>query len=182
MAPQLTLDPTLPHLCAALLAMVFLAGAWQKLRDMAALVMAIEQYRLLPAPLAAVAAWALVAGEVLAGVLLLPLATRQPGVVMAEVVLLVVTAAVAINLLRGRRAIDCGCGGPEGGQHLSWALVLRNGFLGLAALVVACAPTARELVWLDRLTVLVGALALYGVYVAANQLMTNHPRLLKLKG
>lgn len=182
MAPLFALDPTLPHLCAALLAMVFLAGAWQKLQDMAALVMAIEQYRLLPTPMAVVAGWGLVAGEVFAGVLLLPLATRRIGVVLALVVLLVVTAAVAVNVLRGRRAIDCGCGGPDGGQHLSWGLVLRNGFLGLAALVVAGTPTARELVWLDGLTVLVGALALYGVYAAANQLMANHPRLSQLKG
>lgn len=182
MTALFALDPTLPHMCAALLAMVFLAGAWQKLQDMAGLAMAIENYRLLPASLAAAAAWGLVAMEVAAGVLLLPLATRQIGVAMAMAVLLVVTAAVAINLLRGRSAIDCGCGGPEGSQHLSWGLVLRNGLLGLGATVAAAAPTERQLVWLDGLTVLAGALALYGIYVAANQLMANHPRLLKLKG
>lgn len=182
MAALFLLDPTLPHMCAALLAMVFLVGAWQKLRDMATLEMAIEQYRLLPASTASAAGWGLVAAEVTAGVLLLPLATRQIGVVMAVLLLLLVTSAVAINLLRGRRAIDCGCGGPEGNQHLSWGLVLRNGLLGLAAMVVASAPTSRELVWLDGLTVLAGALALYGVYAAANQLMGNHPKLLKLKG
>ena len=83
MAPLFTLDPTLPHLCAALLAMVFLAGAWQKLRDMAALEMAIEQYRLLPAPLATVAAWGLVGAEVLAGALAVSLHRHTSGLDLA---------------------------------------------------------------------------------------------------
>ena len=182
MTTSFALDPTLPHMCAALLAMVFLAGAWQKLRDMAALAMAIEQYRLLPATVAPAAAWSLLALELAAGALMLPLATRELGAMLAAAVLLGVSAAVAINLLRGRRSIDCGCGGPQSGQQLSWGLVLRNALLGLAAVVVAATPSARALVWLDGLTVIAGALALYGLYAAANQLMANQPRLLKLKG
>jgi len=69
------LDPTLPHMFAALLAIVFLGGAWQKLRDMDGFAMAVEQYRLLPSSWAMPAAWALLAAEAVAGLLLLP---RRP--------------------------------------------------------------------------------------------------------
>lgn len=182
MTPAFTLDPTLPHLCAAVLAIVFLIGAGQKLRDMTAFVAAIEQYRLLPWSLTRTAAWSLVAAELAAALLLLPLGTRAGGALLAGGVLAVVTLAVAVNLLRGRRAIDCGCGGPEGSQHLSWGLVGRNAGLGLLTVVAAAAATPRALVWLDGFTVLAGSLALYGLYAAANQLLTNQPRLQKLKG
>lgn len=178
----LTLDPTLPHMGAALLAIVFLSGGWQKLRNIDSFAMAIEQYQLLPASLAPGAAWGMLAAELAAGVLLLPIATRELGAALALLVLVVVTAAVAINLMRGRRAIDCGCGGPEGSQHLSWGLVLRNGLLSLSVGLAVTSETPRELVWLDGVTVVVGTLAMYGLYAAANQLMANQPRLLKLKG
>jgi hypothetical protein len=178
----LTLDPTLPHMFAALLAIVFLGGAWQKLRDVGTFVMAVEQYRLLPVPWVPVAARGLLAAEAAAGLLLLPIATREAGAALALVVLAVATLAVSINLLRGRSAIDCGCGGPEDGQHLSWGLVLRNGVLSLAASLSLAAEAPRRLVWLDGLTVVAGTLALYGLYAAANQLMANRPRLLTLKG
>ncbi|MBK6292957.1 MAG: methylamine utilization protein MauE [Rhodoferax sp.] len=182
MAPAFALDPTLAHLCAAVLAIIFLIGAGQKLQDIAMFAAALEQYRLLPQSLTAVAAWALVAAELAAAVLLLPLSTRSLGALLAGGVLAVVTLAVVVNLLRGRSAIDCGCGGPEGSQHLSWALVWRNAGLGLLAVVAAVAATPRALVWLDQVTVLAGALALYGLYAAANQLLANQPRLQKLKG
>ncbi len=176
------LDPTLPHIFAALLAIVFLGGAWQKLRDMEGVAMAVEQYRLLPRSWSLPAARCLLAAEASAGLLLLPLATRTAGAVLALAVLVTVTAAVAINLMRGRHAIDCGCGGLEGGQHLSWGLVLRNGLLGLAAALSLAAETPRDLVWLDGLTLVAGTLALYGLYAAANQLMANRPWLQKLRG
>ena len=182
MTPAFALDPTLAHLCAAVLAIIFLIGAGQKLQDMAMFAAAMEQYRLLPQTLTAVAAWSLVAAELAAAVLLLPLSTRTGGALLAALVLGVVTLAVVVNLLRGRRAIDCGCGGPEGSQHLSWGLVWRNTGLGLLTVVAGAAATPRALVWLDQVTVLAGALALYGLYAAGNQLLANQPRLQKLKG
>lgn len=176
------LDPTLPHMFAALLAIVFLGGAWQKLRDLDAFAMAVEQYRLVPASWSLMLARGFLAAEAIAGLMLLPLVTRAVGAMLALGVLAAATSAVAVNLLRGRHAIDCGCGGPEGGQHLSWGLVLRNGLLGLAAGLSSAAEAPRDLFWLDGLTVVAGTLALYGLYSAANQLMANWPRLLKLRG
>jgi hypothetical protein len=60
--------------------------------------------------------------------------------------------------------------------------VLRNGLLALAAGLAVASEVPRDLVWLDGLTVVAGTLALYGLYAAANQLMANRPRLMKLRG
>ncbi|MGO4844024.1 MauE/DoxX family redox-associated membrane protein, partial [Rhizobiaceae sp. 2RAB30] len=51
--------------------------------------------------------------------------------------------AIAVNLLRGRTRIDCGCGGA--GQGLSWFLVGRNTALLGLALIAAQQPAAGEM-------------------------------------
>lgn len=175
-------DPLLPNVLAGLLAIVLLAGAWQKARDMDGFTGALWNYRLLPESLVGPAAYAVTAAEAAAGMLLLPVATRAYGAGLALVLIAAVTLAVIANLARGRRAIDCGCGGPGGGQQLSWALVARNGALALAAWMALTHPAARELVWLDRVTLLAATLGLYGLYAAADQLIANRPRLAKLRG
>ena len=170
-------DPVLGHASAAALALVFIVGAWHKLADLDAFRIAVERYRLLPPSAASVAALALPAAEAIAGLMLLLPAARTAGAARAAVVLVMASAAVAVNLLRGRRDIDCGCGTPGTGQRLSWALVGRNAAL-LAACVVAAAPEqARELVWLDAFTAVFAALALWTLYAAANQLLADSQRL-----
>lgn len=51
------MDPTLPHMFAALLAIVFLGGAWQKLRDMDSLATACCSCRWRRARRAPVSPW-----------------------------------------------------------------------------------------------------------------------------
>jgi len=174
------LDPILTHLAAAAIAIVFLVAAGQKLADREAFALALEQYRLLPEAFVPALAWILPLAELAAALLLLPLASRSWGSGLAAALLALVTLAVAINLLRGRSHIDCGCGG-QGGQHLAWGLVLRNFFLIGLALLADAGSTGRELVWLDSLTVAGGAIGLYGLYAAVNQLLANTPRLAKLR-
>ncbi len=61
----------------------------------------------------------------------------------ATALFLLFGSAVAINLLRGRRDISCGCFGPNQNHHLTWGLVARNGILaGLASLVWLVSPRA----------------------------------------
>jgi hypothetical protein len=64
---------------------------------------------------------------------------------LASIALLAVfAAAMAINLLRGRSAIDCGCGQSFLAQTLSWTLVVRNGVLAALLLpsLIAAGPVA----------------------------------------
>lgn len=175
-------DPTVAHIAAAALAIVLLVGALQKFGDRDSFAAALEQYRLLPPALAMPAAWLLMGAEAAAGALLLVPPARALAAVLALALLAVVSGAVAINLLRGRSHIDCGCGGPEGRQHLSWWLVARNTLLAaLAVLAAQSMAGARELVWLDGLTVATGAVGLYLLYAAGNQLLANAPRLMQFR-
>ncbi len=174
--PSFAADPVLGHAGAAALAIVLLAGAWHKLADLDSFGMAVERYRLLAPAAARAVALSLPPLEALAGLLLLHPDSRVAGAATGAAILLLVTGAVAINLLRGRRDIDCGCGAPGSAQRLSWVLVARNtGLLALCAL--AAAPAApRELVWLDGLTTVFAALALWAVYGAVNELFSDPHR------
>lgn len=177
-------DPVLTHAVGAALSVIFLAGAGQKLRDPALFRAAIENYRLVPDALAAVTAIFLPLWELTAGALLLVPALSAAGGLMALLLLLAVTAAIVINLLRGRVDIDCGCGsltGHVGDQTLSWGLAVRNAVLAAAVLLALRDDTARALVWIDYLSVAAATLALIGLYLAANQLMANQPRLHALR-
>lgn len=174
------LDPVVTRAVGASLSIVLLAGAWQKLRDPVVFAGAVENYRLLPAPLVPLVARGLPLLELAAGLLLLFPETCFLGGAAALVLLLGVTAAVAINLLRGHDRIDCGCGGLSS-QPLSWSLVARNGVL-MGLVVLAAQETAgRPLVWADFFTVGGAVLALVGLYVSVNQLMTNAPLALALR-
>lgn len=177
-------DTVVSAAVAATLAVVLLVGGWQKLRDRALFQATLDNYQLLPESLLPVAAVLLPLWEIAAGALLLPGPTRGVGALLAAALLLAVTAAVAINLLRGRRNFDCGCGGFSGSsagdvgeQQLSWGLVVRNAILIAAVVLCAGEEAARPLVWIDYLSVAGATLALLGLYLSANQLMANHPRL-----
>lgn len=175
--PGFAIDPVLGHACAAALALVFIVGAWHKFADRDAFRIAIERYRLLPPAAANAAALVLPLAEATAGLMLLHPATRASGAALAACVLVVVSAAVVVNLLRGHRDIDCGCGAPGTGQRLSWALVARNAALLLACAAAGAPERARELVWIDAFTAVFAALALWAVYGAANQLLAGPRRL-----
>lgn len=175
-------DPVVQHVAAAALAIVFLVGAIQKVRDWLGFEMALENYELLPLPLVKPLALVMPAWEAAAALLLIAgTAWRTSGALAALALLGVVTGAIVINLLRGRTDVGCGCGGVEDEQTLSWGLVARNAVLGVLALVALAGTGTRELTWLDGISVAAGAICLYGLYVLANQLMANAPRLEHLR-
>jgi hypothetical protein len=174
------LDPVLGHSAAASLGALLLLGAADKLRDAARFRAVVEDYALLPAVLVSAFALALPLAEGLAGALLLPSATRGLGALLAAAVLGLATLAVAINLRRGRTAIDCGCGGPAH-TPLSAGLVARNGVLLLVAAAAALPVLPRPTVWLDLAAVGGATLFGLGLYLVANTLLGQHGRLLDLR-
>lgn len=132
-------DPTLFNLPAAagttLLALLFLRAAWHKAGEFSGFTGFVADYRLLPAALVVPAAAALVAAEFGALALLAVPATAAVGAMAAAGLLTLYAVAMAVNIMRGHRRIECGCGGAP--QMLSVALIVRNGLLTAdAALVV----------------------------------------------
>jgi hypothetical protein len=160
---------SLGDLLAYSMALVLASGAASKLYDRWDFARAIEAYEILPERLVPVFAmtWPLL--ELAAGVLLLPGATRGLGIVLALLVLLAASAAVVVNLARGRRMLDCGCGGLSGRQPVSWWLVVRNGVL--AALLLAL-PALRA-VAVDATGVVFGAGMFVVIYATVDQLLAN---------
>jgi hypothetical protein len=112
---------------------VFLVGGLGKLRAPDAFEGVVYNYRLLPDAWVRPVARGLPMVELALAAALLPAALRPYAAGTAVALLAIVTLAVGVNLLRGRREIDCGCFSSELRQTLSGWLVLRNlALLGLA--------------------------------------------------
>jgi hypothetical protein len=113
-------------------------------------------------PVSAVAGGAALGVGVLAVALLVLMpATRTSGALGAIVLLTLYSVAIAVNLGRDRRSIDCGCGALGARQPISEWLLVRNAVLGLAAWTMVYPTATRPLVWMDWLTI-VGAIAVLG--------------------
>src|SRR5439155_19636457 len=147
------MDPVIDVTLRTALALLFSVAAGHQLQDLGRFRATLVEYRLLPAGLVPLAAALVVAVEVAAaGALLVP-GARAAGLVSAATLLVVYGAAVAINLVRGRRDIDCGCAGPAGRRPISGALVARNAALAALALAGMVPVHPRALLWVDGLTV-----------------------------
>jgi len=163
-----TLDPTLQTILRIAVSLLLLAAARHKLADFAHFCGVVQHYRLLPSALAKAAAALLVATEGAVGVALWVPALAAPAALAAFGLLSLYSAAIGINLLRGRRYIDCGCGRPGSVRPLSGALLIRNAGLGLAALVSTLPVEPRAPVWIDGLTVVAGVAVLALLYAAVD--------------
>lgn len=151
------IEPTAQAFSVTLLALVFLAAGLSKLRALEAFEGVVHNFRLLPEAAVRPVTYALPVSEFgVAALVLLP-ALRAYGGWGAAGLLVVFTAAVAINLLRGRREIDCGCFSSELKQSLSWWLVARNLALLALALWLAGGPAAAQPI--GRLEWFIGSVA-----------------------
>jgi uncharacterized membrane protein YphA (DoxX/SURF4 family) len=136
-------------------ALIFLTAAIGKMRRWSTFEGVLANYRLLPHPLSRLLAWLLPPAELLLAV---ALAIGLPHAeVVASGLLCVFALAMAINLVRGRTFIDCGCFDASLRQPLRWSLVVRNAaWVWLLLLAAQSRETARA--W-DVATLLMGVLA-----------------------
>ena len=176
------MDPVIDVTLRTALALLFFVAAGHKLQDLGRFGATLAEYRLLPARLVPLAAALVVAVEVAAaGALLVP-GARAAGLLSAATLLVVYGAAVAINLARGRRHIDCGCAGPAGRRPISGALVARNAALATLALAGLVPVRPRALLWVDALTVAGATAALAAFYAALDRMIVFAPGLARLRG
>ena len=136
--------------------LIFLVAGIDKLRHRDLLPGVIANYRLLPASLIGPAAAALPPVELLLGTALI-IGSRPAAPLAAIGLLLVFAAAMAINIGRGRRHIDCGCGHAGLRQELGWGPVLRNIVLA-AALALRLAGPAGLAIYDLAIAVATGAI------------------------
>lgn len=118
---------------------LFVVAGLAKLRDPARFRAAVANYGILRrAGVEPVSVMLPIIEIVGGGMLALRVALPVSALLVAGL-LVVFAVAMAVNLVRGRRNMDCGCTLGVRGQTISWPLVVRN--IGLAvACVVATIP------------------------------------------
>lgn len=149
---MVTYEPVITAYAQVLLLILFGAAGWSKLRSLEAFEGVVYNFRILPERAARPFARLLPVAELaVAAGLVLP-ATRASAAAGAIALLAVFCIAIAVNMGRGRREIDCGCFSSTLKQHLSIGLILRNVLLaGLAGLLVwepAAGGGAQMALWL----------------------------------
>ena len=163
-------DPVVGWIARSGLALLFAVALAHKVRDLPAFGRVVAGHRLVPERLVPVAGALVVAAEAaVLAMLLLPSAEHTAGAA-AGALLLVYTLAIAVNLARGRRDIDCGCLGPGHRQPLSGWLVARNAVLLAGAAALALPAAARPLLWVDVVSIAAATGMLALLWSAANLL------------
>ncbi len=162
------LDPVFAWVLRSSLAALFAAAAIHKVRDPRAFLRTFSEYKILPRLLTAPAAIILVVAELSIAVGLLVDPDGYPIELAAVSLLLVYTLAIGVNLLRGRRNIDCGCLGPANRQTLSGALVFRNALLTMGAAAICLPISERSLQFVDGISLVGGFLTLVLLFNAIN--------------
>ncbi len=171
---DLLASPAVVGTSALLLAGIFLPSAWSKLRALDEFAGVVAEYRLLPAALVRPVAVSLPVVEVAAGVLVLVPATRPVGAALAIALLLLFALAMAINVVRGRTEIDCGCFIGRQKERIGWPLVLRNLVLVVLAGPALLGATAGPGP-LDLFTMVAATAALLALYAAISRLAGLRP-------
>jgi hypothetical protein len=172
----MTIDPVIAWTLRLALALLFSAAAWHKLVDRGRFEGTLRAYALLPVRTTRLLSSAIPVVEVTIVIALLAPASHLGGIAAASL-LLVYTAAIGINLARGRRSIDCGCFTNSSTTPLSNALVARNAALIAAACALVLPVSARPLVWVDWVTSLTALFALSLLWAAGQQLAQTGPAL-----
>ena len=168
----------LPLLSAAAtpaLAAIFGIAAIAKLREPAYFHGVVADYRLLPQALVALAARVLPLAELAGVAALLSDAGHRAGALGLAAITLLYGLAIALNLLRGHRHIDCGCSWSPLPTMLTPAMLLRNAALLLLALA-ALGATEPRIDHLHLATLLFLAVAVVVLYHTVDLLIVNHSR------
>lgn len=165
------LDPVAGTLIVAGVALLLLSAAWHKARGMAEFASILAAYRILPRMLVPVAARAVPLVEIAIAVALLVRSTRYAALLGGATLLLAYALAIAVNLRRGRRDLDCGCTGPSDRRPIAGWMVVRNVLLAASLGLAALPWSTRSLGLTDALTIAAGVVIATLLYLATDRLL-----------
>ena len=168
------LDPLALTLISISFGLMFLLASAHKLRALDTFRAVLADYRVMPAFIVPVVAVALPLFEAAIGLawLFSIISLWLP----TTVLLVLYTAGISINLLRGRVHISCGCGfgaSTTTDEALSWGLVIRNVILTGAALITSMPVASRSVGILDYATLVLALVVIVLLFTAGNQLIRN---------
>jgi Methylamine utilisation protein MauE len=176
------MDPVVDAILRGALALLLLTAAGHKLRDLGRFRATVAEYRLLPPGLVGAVAVLLAVGELTLAAALVAPALRTPALLATAGLLVLYGAAVAVNLARGRRDLDCGCAGPAVRRPISGWMVARNGLLAAVALAGTVPVHPRTLVWVDGLTVIAAIVVVAALHASVDRVLAYAPALARLRG
>ena len=180
------MDPLILRIVSLGFALLFLFAAAHKLGDRAQFRASLEAYEILPAGLTGVSVRIIPALELLVGLGWLAqglFGLKVDPVSWISIALLSsYTAAIGINLLRGRNHIDCGCSfsssefsnSANGSQQISKGLLLRNLLLVVMAMASTLPSSGRALQLIDVPVAVFAITSLTLIYGSFNQLLINN--------
>jgi len=165
----MTIDPAIGCLIATSTELLFVIAIVHKLRDLRRFSEIFAAYRLFPLATGRRIALVVPALElvVAAGLIL-----DAPTLALAtgSALLLAYATAIAVNLARGRRDLDCGCAGPNNRRPIAAWMVWRN-IVMAALLAVALLPwTDRPFVATDAVTIGFGTVCCALIYLCVDRL------------
>ncbi len=169
----MTFDPAVNLIASLVLSYVFVLAGLHKCRAPAEFAATLDNYQILPQGLSRQGVYLIPVAEIMTGVALLIPATAKLSALSAAVLLCAYMTAIGVNLLRGRRNIDCGCGGAAQKQSLSEWMLARNGLLLLLAYLAGCQVQSRTLLWFDWVVVVLATVMGCLFYSIINQLLAN---------
>jgi uncharacterized membrane protein len=175
------IDPAASWIISVALAILFGASAAIKFEDFGEFRAAVANYRIVPESLTAIVAAIVPSAEIAGAVGILTPRTHDAAAALLLILLSIFSAAIVVNLMRGRLHVDCGCFGPALRQPLSWWLPARNATLMVLATIAIVPAETRPLTPLDIATILFGAATVVTLYIAANYLLANLPRMRALE-
>jgi hypothetical protein len=154
------------HILIAAFGLMFLLDAADKALHFTRFTTSLSAYELLPAGMTCATAIALGLAGFLVGAALLGAIAVVQAAAGGSALLLLFAAGMAINLARGRKDLECGCGTAASGQRLQWRLVARN--VVLACVLLIAATVSSHAAPLRLIEVLPAAFGLALVYLAVS--------------
>ena len=174
----LAIDPVPAAIMTLSLAALWLAAGLHKLADATVFERSLEAYDIAPRAMLPLLGRLLPVLELAlaAGVLIAP--TRAAAGVLGAFLLMGYGAAIAVNLHRDRRDLDCGCMGFGTQSRISSALVWRNALAAVASLSAGLLPRAdRVSSWMDTWTIIAGVAVIALLYLTLEGLRAVTQRL-----
>ena len=164
------LDPAFGFLIVAGTALLLASAAIQKFRDLARFADIVAAYRVLPPALGRPAAWLIPCFEAAIALALVWQPIRNGAVMAAMALLIAYAACLGVNLRRGRRDLDCGCGPASDRRPIAAWMVWRNALLAAFLGIAALPWSPRSLHLTDLLTIVGGLTVVVTLYAAADRL------------
>jgi hypothetical protein len=173
----MTIDPAIAALIVACTALLFGGAAVHKLRDLRRFDEIFAAYGLLPLAARLGVSRAVPFLEALVAVGLLLDAARIAAARVGIVLLLAYAGAITVNLVRGRRELACGCGGPDDRRPIAPWMVWRNILFAVVLFPVMLPRGPRPLQLTDMVTIGFGTATCALVYLCLDRLLGRTGRL-----